>query len=382
MKKIAVLLLSSIFVLLLVSSAFAAGWHTIDGVTTAQHDPDAGKWAASSGGDTAKVPHLGLQASTNACKACHAVHEGNSGSFKLLNDSTRGTECDYCHAASGALTDTNKKPYGIVSAPYGEHSLGTNTMANPDFGSTAPNPKYDPSWKYLIPNAGNDVIAANSIRNEGLACGNCHTVHNAYSLWGNGSTDLLKSGTLATKLLKRDPAENDGDVLAGVMSVAAYDGKPPALGDTGNIDSNEVLATFCADCHNKNMNWDRGPGTVSTKHPAPDGAPSEGERANGSAHVLGAGTDGVIDVYGQDKTIANTGLVSCNTCHGSKGQTTSRWPHQSRGHKLFGNGYRTASTVPGFSYTGDPGRTLPNLDEGVCKTCHPSVGRNYDPTSY
>jgi len=385
MKKIAVLVLSSIFFLLLVSSVFAAGWHTIVGVTPAQHDPDAGKWAASSGGDAAKVPHLGLQASTNACKACHAVHEGASNSFKLLQNSTRVTECDFCHASAGALTDPTKKPY-TVSDPWGEHSLGTATMLSKDTDTdgTGPDTDTDGDGPYTIPQASAAVINSNSITDVGLSCGNCHSVHNAYSLYGNGGSDLVKSGTLSSKLLKRDPAGNDGDVLAGVTSVEEYEtGKPPAEGATGSIDELEVLSTFCADCHNKNMNWDRGPALDGEGN-----ALDEGERPNGFAHILGKGTDGVIDVYGELKPVTAQSLTSCAGCHTSRGQTSSRFPHQSRGHKLFGTAYRGDAYKSAYLngtdgvygtaddlYISDPLRTLPALDNGVCRTCHGEIAK-------
>jgi len=400
MKKIAVLVLSLIFLLFITTTALAAGWHQIEGVTPAQHDPDTGKWAAESGGNDALVPHRGLTTSTNACRACHAVHEGNNDSFKLLHDSARagstsdGTtgECDFCHAAAGALSDPVKKPYTMTN-PWGEHSLGTDTMLNPNYDEAETNPNDPDSWKYLIPEASNDVIAASSIKNEGLSCGSCHTVHNAYSLWGNGTTDLIKSGTLATKILRRDPANNDtydaegnlikGDVLTGIQSVANYGSTKPVEGDdTDAVNGDEVISTFCGDCHNKNVNWDRGITGA--------GINGEGERPNGNAHVLGD-VDRKIDVYGQLKTVSGSTVSSCVSCHTSKLEDTSKFPHQSKGHKLFGEGYYSddnefksdylngADGIYGTDddlYVGNPKRILPGMDtNAVCRGCHGDIGK-------
>src|SRR3990170_4375751 len=98
MRKIIVLTLTLLFLLMLSSVSFAGGWFTIG----PDHNPDAGKWASQSDGDGAKVPHRNLSTSSNQCKTCHAVHDAANSSFKLLHDSSRATECDFCHAAAGA----------------------------------------------------------------------------------------------------------------------------------------------------------------------------------------------------------------------------------------------------------------------------------------
>jgi len=345
MRKLVILTLTLIFLLVLTSVAFGAGWHTI-GPT---HDPDAGLW-----GIPGNVPHVGLQSSSNNCKTCHAVHDGNADSFKLLEDSSRVTECDYCHDATTGVTD--KKPYGDTTDPYGEHTLGLGANSIPE-----------------------SDVTESSIEEDGLSCGNCHSVHNAYTIFDIDGAGPLDPGDLDGKLLRRDPGNNGGDALGGIENVANYGATVPVIGPDPDDppDEAELLASFCGDCHNKNVNWDRGTDVAGA---------GEGERANGNAHVIGD-VDGMVNVYGQLKTISAIGMTnSCDNCHTSRTQGTSSFPHQSRGHKLFGESYRDASGVAGPSpdpwYTGDPYRPLPNTDAKVCRGCHGEVGKPDDPNSF
>ena len=402
-KKLFVLVLVAVIVtFLLTSVAFAGGWHIIG----PDHDPDAGKWAEKSDLDPTKVPHLNLSTSSNNCRTCHAVHnadnnglalgDGTTGSgqaFKLLRNEDRKSECNFCHGENGALTNPVKKPYAPMMAgptivpAKGEHTLGAKVI---------PDSTVDPS--------------SNSIASDGLSCGNCHSVHGGWTL-----NNVPSAGTLATKILRRDPANNGNDsdpnndssigsgAAGGVINVQDQgNGNKAILGpDLINpLSEQEHLAAFCGDCHNKNVNWDRGgsgSGGDSTSLPWV----SEGERPNKYAHPMGR-VDGLIDVYGKLKNVEImwfTGPLTCDTCHAGKAGNPNRFPHQTAGHKLFAITYTKTSSAlesPDYrdpwdtssdpsaddSYTGNPNRPLPNLDIMVCRSCHQFIGQANNPDSF
>ena len=351
MRKIQVikLLICSLILVVLylgfASLTFAGQWWPITS-NPADSPIATGKWFQGN------VPHLGLQTSTDQCKVCHAVHDGSSTGFRLLHDSSRATECNYCHGEQGAISDPQFKPYaamldgnGNEITPKGMHLIGYTD----------------------IPEASQAVKDANSIKTDGLSCGNCHSVHDAWTI------NSPLAGDLSSKLLKRDPANNGGDVLTGITNVESYDAQhPAALGTTGSINADEIQAAFCGDCHNKNPNWDRG----------------GNERPNSYGHPIGS-VDGYVDVYGANKlvvtadqgnpAVADAGALAkaCSSCHKSKTDgAPSKFPHQSVGHKLLGNAYTaTSSYLDQNGYTGDPFRPIPNLDGGVCRTCHSEIGQ-------
>lgn len=358
MKKLVIFTITLLFLLVFSSVAFAGGWFDI--VDPAQHNPDAGKWASESGGAAAKIPHRNISASTNACKTCHAVHDGGSASFKLLHDTSRATECDFCHGVLGALSDPIKKPYkameesGAEVPAKGEHTIGAK----------------------VIPES--NVV--NSIQSDGLSCGNCHSVHGANTI-------------LATsKILKKDPGSNGDDANRGMKSIAAYGSTLPVRADAPDADpatgngQTEIFTAFCADCHNKNANWDTGALNAAND-----------ETPNPQAHRIGY-IDGTVDIYGQRQSVATTSgseAKGCKYCHTAS--SPSKFPHQSKGHKLLDNGFTNTNSVldpdatgtyrdawdllsplyKNNSYTGKPSRPLPNLDTGVCKYCHGNVGNTF-----
>ncbi len=397
-RLIIILLVALAVTFFAVSSALAGGWHLM--VPNADHDPDAGKWAKESLGDHNKVPHEGLSSSSNQCRTCHAVHDadntgildlgdakvagvaGTGNSFKLLRNEGRLSECYFCHGATGALSNPDKKPYAemtedpdgigplpeVVVAPKGEHTLGATSI---------PDTNVDDTFLGLT---------------TGLTCGNCHTVHGSWSLNG-----VDEAGELEHAILRRDPAQNGNGTggqgaAGGVITVESPDAgvNDPVEGTvtqhTGvDIAKNEpeILAAFCGDCHNKNVNWDRGgkgaEGDVEGGSATGGGIASEGERPNSYAHPLG-NLDGLIDIYGKlgavvsehhiEHHVEEPGGMSCADCHESRGDGVSKFPHQSKGHKLLGDEVVAESTVTGFNYTGDPSRVVPNLDEDVCRECH------------
>ncbi len=387
-RLIIIILVTLAFTFFAVSGALAGGWHVIG----PDHDPDAGKWDNDSEGDHDKVPHEGLSSSTNQCRTCHAVHNadntgitdlgeakvagvpGTGNSFKLLRNESRLTECYFCHGATGALSNPDKKPYApmygdddedpltpdVLIAAKGEHTLGATSI---------PDTNVDDTFLGLT---------------TGLTCGNCHTVHGSWSLNG-----VEEAGELEHAILRRDPAQNgngsQGDGAAGgVINVANQgSGNVPVLGTVtpqteAAKNEPEILAAFCGDCHNKNVNWDRG-GSGAEGDLEGVGGASEGERPNSFAHPLGQ-LDGLIDVYGKLAAVVSdehvehhvemNGGMSCADCHESRESSVSKFPHQSTGHKLLGDEVDDDSTVPGFDYTGDPSRVVPNLDEKVCRECH------------
>jgi hypothetical protein len=399
MRKVLVLSLTFLFLVLLTSTVFAAGWHDITGNP---QDPDAGNW------NKGVVPHTGLQTSPNTCKACHAVHDGAATSYKLLradvkldgtptpadNTDDRANECNVCHAGPSALTD--KKPYAVVD-PYGEHSLDGYTMNAAGNNAAIPNdgPK-------TIPEATDDVIDSNSIKYDGLSCGNCHSVHDGYTISG------AAAGSLSGKLLRRDPANNGGDAMEGLVdrdvigdpAIGDYNVEPwsadgPIKKETpfnpakyAALGEDEIQAAFCGDCHNKNVNWDRGGSGIEGDIVPPA---SQGERPNGGAHVLGS-VEGLVDVYGRLKNVlfnSNAQLLAktCSSCHKAKQMAADEWPHQSKSHKFLAWFNKDTNAVENFrdapGSTGDPKRVIPNLDIKTCRgECHVEVGKPGDIESF
>lgn len=407
MKRISnMMIIYLLIVFATTTAAFAGGWHTIG----ANHDPDAGLWGAAG-----NVPHQDLPTANNKCRTCHAIHNADPGSlsdsadinaqnqlfggtagltsFKLLRNNSRPNECMYCHAATTGKTSL--QPYGNIpnSEVLGEHTLG----------------------KKVIPSS--TITSGNSILTDGLSCGNCHSVHNSFALFdylvdndGSGPGDP-QAGALK-KLLRRDPGNNGGDVLTGITQVADPDGAGPGKAAEGATSSSplpnlksddEVLASFCGDCHNKNVNWDRGyQGTpaAAAGQSAIDagGANREGERPNSMAHPLGNGIDGLVDVYGTlqnvEQPAASWKLAkSCTSCHRSKAvsgavSTLDKFPHQSRSHKFLTKydgttytAYNQALDPDDPTDDGDPNRVLPALGEW-CYQCHSNIGDFNSPSSF
>ncbi len=384
-RLIIILLVTLAVTFFAVSSALAGGWQVIG----ATHNPDAGNWGDPGQTASGQVPHLGLSSSTNQCRTCHAVHNadntstgteisdlgdgsaGSGNSFKLLRNESRQTECYFCHGETGALSDPVKKPYapledeaGDPIATLGEHTLGATVV---------PDSTVDSSF---LSSTG------------GLSCGNCHSVHGSWTLNDVSDVTGADAGELGTRILRRDPAQNGNGstgkgAAGGVVNVADQGaGNKAVVADTAaGTNEPEMLAAFCGDCHNKNVNWDRGgsgnEGDVVT------GGVSQGERPNAFAHPLGE-LDGLIDIYGKlgkvvsdehiEHHVEMNGGMSCDDCHesrrGEMGEyNPSRFPHQSAGHKLLNNEYTDTLAAQTLD-AGDPNRVLPNLDEVVCRECH------------
>lgn len=334
--------LGLVIAFLFASSALAGGWHVVGDTDS----PDSGQWLKSNS------PHL-VQTSTNQCRTCHAVHNADNVSasgglqpdpdpaganFKLLRNKTRITECNACHDATSGLS--TKRPYQVGDAldqsgtrikVRGEHSLGST----------------------IIPDSDTSIIF-NGVGKYGLMCGNCHSVHGGATLEDNPAQSKYADPVWARKMLRKDPAGNGGDAsistayssgdIAGGFTVTS------ANSNAANLYAASKTA-FCADCHNRNSNWD---------------GDSDDTRPNYQSHVQGSNVDGQIVVNGISTQVANFGTFSntettnagrsgwrleqntirgCISCHQATTggaqfpydsvNTPSSFPHQSESSKFL-----------------------------------------------
>lgn len=322
-------------------------------------------------------PHDGYSTTTNLCKTCHAVHLAGGASYRLLKNGTttetrspgegsatgmgnaRATECMYCHDADSG--SSAKKPYilGVIDSPKGEHSLGATKVPDSNINGG-------------INDQGN--LANRDPFGEGavLQCYQCHSVHGANTVGGPGYslTGWVIPPTWDRKILRLDPS---GD---GVDLAQNDTGTPSA--DYG-VSYDAVKSGWCSDCHNQNPNWMNAAQTGT-----------DADYPNPRSHPIN--TDGQMEVYG-DMGGGGIGIVvsgflatGCQACHSATvgaGLGTSRFPHQSLGHKLLNDNYTTLSQgQPNGSpwYTGDPQRALPQMD-WVCigpSGCHAGlVGKTF-----
>lgn len=357
MKKILLLTVLTVTALSLMGSiALAGGWSTVSD-TPATHSPDTGVWGTVNGGGPAGGPHGNFSASTNKCRVCHAVHmadpanrasygDEGSPSWRLLANSDRLSECNFCHGDTGA---TGKRPYAAKSyVVKGEHTLGST----------------------VIPDATGGTLGAG-----GLSCGDCHSVHGAGTIgWSAGGWE--------NKILRLNP-NKDGAILAAGVTGAAP--------DTTTVDRSQT--NFCSDCHNRNPNWD-----------TDDGGGWDLTRPNSVSHVQGGAAQGSLEVYGSTQSVAGWGTIDgngnggsnnqdttkgCRSCHAapannlitpftqnvSTSNTASSFPHQTKGAKLLFDTFSTGTTQQAAGVAGsgvvqnDASRVLPAMDQ-LCAKCH------------
>ena len=420
MKKALILAIMVIAILAIASSvALAGGWTEVE--TGTAHLPNGttdtvfpinSSWNPDVGG----APHGGFSSTTNRCRVCHAVHMadpasngfGSSGgqvnipqgnrivgptSWRLLRNQNREEECYYCHGPDGA---TNKQPFrdrGSLKF-YGEHTLGST----------------------IIPDSG-DATAA--VPGGALTCGTCHNVHAAgvvatdtvmAGLWN--TTETLMANFMAARILKNNPKPNNNHDVSGENgSIAGSGGADP-------------FTRFCADCHDKNPNWDV---DTTGQDSDPDTGWSDIRRdsnnaTNTTSHVQGPAATGDLEVYGKTVKVANypsndtynsdkwgwkdpadsltdfkdivletSPRWGCRGCHRASDQGNidagyegSAWPHRTVGAKLLFDTYATGTVQDQFG-TGngdgkiidDANRSLPALDS-LCTKCH----RNNGGTAY
>jgi len=347
---------------ILVSTASAAGWHDIKAGGSITGDD--GTWSS------AKSPHDDLQTSTNQCKACHSVHEAelsknginnpemygpNDKSFKLLRDKNRVTECNSCHDATSGLSDMRPYKIGESKKVRGEHSLGSTR----------------------IPDADVEGKIFNAIERDGLSCGTCHSVHGAFTMDGSSVDPQW-----ANKILKKDPANNGGDVAISTkyfVNGQETDIAGGFLVTAGNSNANNNYggskSAFCIDCHNQNSNWDEG---------ADGETGNQYGRPNPESHVQGPAGDGLMNVNSESVRVANYGQWGnletqaagrtswrldqstqggCLSCHQANNDgVNSAFPHQSTGSKLLIANYISGEMISG--QTQDPGWQNERILEG------------------
>src|SRR3989337_4009673 len=82
--------------------ASAAGWWD-------ERAPERGGnsslyWMNQTDNSLATGPPGGFTDSPNLCKTCHAVHGGKPDGYRLLRNSSRETECWFCHEGAGSAS--------------------------------------------------------------------------------------------------------------------------------------------------------------------------------------------------------------------------------------------------------------------------------------
>ena len=334
MRKLVIFMMVVVIALTLMGGlALAGGWTSINYSATHAPDGNGGPtndavWNPTTGGS----PHGFFSATSNKCRVCHAVHEANSDSWRLLKATDKVSECDVCHGTTGL---TLKRPYGTKTYTIrGEHTLTGSAIAIPDSTVTT------------------------SLAN-GLGCNNCHSVHGAKTL-----ATLNATTTNWNTFILRYDANGDGNTLAKTFA--------GVVGD-GTSTPNEIKTGFCADCHNKNPNW----------------TSNSDVRTNATSHVQGPGADGQLEVNSTSTTVAWTTVAGnsknpsegCRGCH-SAGDAGNLWgigdtstslnafPHQTQSDKLLADSIQNGGVA---TAVGDANRVIPAMDE-VCGTCHTSGG--------
>lgn len=340
------------------TSALAGGWNSIVATPTL-HNPDAGIWSATAS------PHGGYTTTTNRCRTCHAVHMadpsglGNPAdavSWRLLRNNSRANECNYCHKPNSGLSA--KQPYRTRTWTIrGEHTLDSTTVPDSDMGQL----------------------------NGGLSCGWCHSVHGAKTL---DTTDAVNAG-LAGKILKEDPAGNGGNAEVNTLKTIPSTTDIPGGFTVTNAWS--LRTAFCADCHNRNSNWDTNANDDTQ-------TASTGLRPNSTSHVQGPAAEGSLEVYGSEQKVAgwigtqntrpgcrndagmNGGCHNADTGGNRVSDTTnSAFPHQTKSGKLMFENYLQDSASSPATQTNNGGRVMPALDQ-VCISCHTDNGNGVGKT--
>lgn len=393
--------------------------------------PENGYWGAQEDNSGIVSPHGGYATTTNLCKTCHAVHLAGPDSYRLLksgdNDfevgedrssgegrnmpgvddegagDSRATECMYCHDATAGASDARPYSLGLIASVRGEHTIGATVI--PDSNVNTGGANVD-EGNYTD----RDPVTYNG---DGamLQCYQCHSVHGANTIGGPGYPAEWAS-PWSDKILRLDPA-GDGDDLA-LNAVGTSDSTRTDVGnspgtaaaviktandrdtfetttyiDMGytNVDAEmlangSVMSSFCADCHNRNPNWDMS----DQKKDETWYAYANSDRPNPRSHVQGPKAEGILEVYGVDDVAVAAHLgeeQGCRGCHtasdGEEIPGTSLFPHQSVGWKLMWDVYTNNSDFSELA--GEPRRALPNMDR-VCLMCHPVDGQFEEGKSY
>jgi hypothetical protein len=348
--------------------AFAGGWWRINNTSGTARSDTIGSdvWSELPENADFNSPHGGYTSSSNLCKTCHAVHGAGEASYRLLKDgsdtetrtkgegtgtieavngkgSARANECMYCHDGSSGAS--SKIPYELgYTDPgnvRGEHTLGVTSIPDSDVNDGDETGNFG----YNDPATGQGKV---------LQCWQCHSVHGANTIGATyDSSDAIENWN--TKILRLDPA-GDNSILAVDATGSVND-----LGAMETDNGAAVRTAFCADCHNRNPNWETDQDDTT--------------RPNNQSHAQGPGIDSKLEVYGATTTVAAHPLqrMGCRGCHyatiGDAGEVgNSRFPHQSLGWKLlFDEATMTGSASDDLA--GDPNRIIPKMDV-VCLSCH------------
>ncbi len=302
-------------------------------------------------------PHGNFSTATNGCKSCHAVHDAGTSSWRLLKDgnndsSPAGTnqnnECMYCHGSDGV---TGLKPLAGVTTIRGEHNVGSLQNST----TTA----YNISAK-KIPDAVTQNLSGD------LACNSCHSVHNANTI-GSLGYNVDGGSDLTGMILRADPNKDthilsQGDTAGSQIVPAPYSG---TMFTTDTIEGGDglLLTAFCADCHNKNSNW------------------QDSQVDTGQSHIQGGAVDGYVVVDGSSQQVADPGAepgMGCEGCHNADNDLSpfgSNFPHVSQSSKFLPAATSDTTAEMG-AYTSaegqrvdNPNRALAHMD-AVCLSCH------------
>jgi hypothetical protein len=311
-------------------------------------------------------PHSGYSTTTGKCKVCHAVHGAGSvdATGSTLNESekllrtTAADACTFCH-----LTEAF-----AVSSPYrGSPMLAADPIVffPADQYQGDPTLTPDPIANY----AGTEGGSGHFSDHQGspyVGCPSCHAVHDFEAMIGTGEN-----------MLKSDPAKD-------VVSLAAVDG-----GYGSRKAAVTTMTDFCLDCHDGTQ-WIGTDGTsypivssaeFSAQFPACAGGCHDSvsstvtadntqfgvmfhEGNNGRSHRMTedlTGSDGSTQVANQVTLIPELegpAGTSCVTCH--KVETGGDFPH-----------YISVDQDLIFGYT-----SVTEID-GVCLSCHSTVGTDY-----
>jgi predicted CXXCH cytochrome family protein len=154
-------------------------------------------------GNALQGPHGGYIDTTDKCKACHDVHDAQSG-YALLVRSNIFNTCQYCHDGTGAENVVYRQIYSPKPpADYG-HRMATGVT--------------------IIP--GGDTTVAPRGSDSGLTCTHCHSPHGNELRMISQPYYCDATQTVSNHLLKNDPGRATG-------TVSFYG------------------AAWCADCHDR-----------------------------------------------------------------------------------------------------------------------------------
>lgn len=280
--KVSILTFLVIFLLLIFSTlTFASGWNFGD---------DFSQTIDSS-------PH-GIYSNANNCKTCHGSHGANVDSYRLLRNTSRDGECDYCHAFGGVSGKIiQKDDISTSEIEGGAHGIHLSSIKGPKIYCYSCHSTH-PSQPLTI--LGSPEFKDRQTLNNTTACNQCHSQGGAF----NGVNSDSNSGSLGAKdNWWVDPTEDvEGDskdyIALNLTESQIYDAG-------GNLKSGKDK--WCVGCHDDDPNTDDGnPDTV------------EDNESSLIQDVNAPSIAGDNLIYGFYKTgHGKQGIVNCTKCHNS-----------------------------------------------------------------